>query len=385
MRLLARNHEIVLLSLADEPVTAAARTELSRICSRVEIGRVARIGAAGNMVRALLFGRTPLQIAFYQSRAFATTVRQALARERFDLVHVTTARMLPYVWDYREVPIVVDLIDALALGLRSRGERVRGPKRAIYDLEIRRLESFEREITQRFATLVVSAPVDRDTLAAPNVTLVRSAVDLGSFRYVEAGRDSEHIVMTGNMGYPPNVDGVRWFAAHVWPALHRARPGLTWSIVGARPAPAVVALGGRDGITVTGPVEDLGAYLNRATVAIAPILGGAGIQTKVIEAFATGTPVVATSFANAGVNAVANEHLLIADEPGPIGAAIGALLDDPARRRELARAAFDFVRGTFTWEAHVARLEQLYEQARQDPPRGDGNLSKSDLQVSARP
>jgi glycosyltransferase involved in cell wall biosynthesis len=164
------------------------------------------------------------------------------------------------------------------------------------------------------------------------------------------------------MGYEPNVDGALWFARHVWPAVRAARSDVRWEIVGARPAPAVRALSRLDGVTVTGAVDDVGAYLRRATLAIAPIRSGSGIQNKVLEGLASGTPMVVTRLANRAIGALDGVQLIEADEPEETSAAILRLLGDAEARSNLARAGAAFVRERFTWEAHVATLERIYEK-----------------------
>jgi glycosyltransferase involved in cell wall biosynthesis len=256
--------------------------------------------------------------------------------------------------------VVIDLTDAQSLGLRSRRDRMHFPARLLYDLELARIEHSERALARNFPHVVVTSEADRQELGSETVSIIRNGVDLTRFPYADTEREERRIVMTGNMGYQPNIDGALWFAERVWPRIRARYPNARWSVVGARPALALRSLDGQDGIEVLGQVEDLGAHLRHATIAIAPILCGAGIQNKVLEAFASGTPVVATSFANEGVQAKHGEHLMIADEPEAFAAAIAALFADPAMRLSLASRAHAFVEETLTWEAHVLQLEHIY-------------------------
>ena len=117
-----------------------------------------------------------------------------------------------------------------------------------------------------------------------------------------------------------------WFAREVWPLVRAARPTARFCLVGRDPAAALQALDGRDGITVTGTVEDPADWLARATVGVAPIRAAAGLQNKLLEAMAMAKAVVATPEANEGIGAPADEALVLAREPRAFADAVLALL-----------------------------------------------------------
>jgi len=135
-------------------------------------------------------------------------------------------------------------------------------------------------------------------------------------------RDPATLIMTGTLNYHPNVASALYFARSIWPGLQQRYPALQCQLVGADPTPAVKALTAQ-GITITGFVPSLMDYLTRATVALAPVQYGAGIQIKVLEAFLSGTPVVASSVALRGLEVNDGEHLLVADTPSDFGYTIG--------------------------------------------------------------
>ena len=113
---------------------------------------------------------------------------------------------------------------------------------------------------------------------------------------------------------------------------------------------------------VSGHVADLNAALNDAAVFVAPLRFAAGIQNKVLEAMAAGLPVVASSFANEGLEAEDGRHLIVADEAETLAAAIAGLLHDAARRRELGRQGRAFVLQRYRWEAVLDRMERIEGQ-----------------------
>ena len=107
-------------------------------------------------------------------------------------------------------------------------------------------------------------------------------------------------------------------------------------LAGARPARAVRALARLPGVSLAADVPDMAPEIAGATVAVVPMRAGSGLQNKVLEAMAVGTPVVATSGVAAALEVRAGEHLLVADDAETIAAAIVGLLRDPARARAMA-------------------------------------------------
>jgi glycosyltransferase involved in cell wall biosynthesis len=118
------------------------------------------------------------------------------------------------------------------------------------------------------------------------------------------------------------------------------------------------------GVSVHGFVPSMSAALAAASVAIAPMQSGSGIQNKVLEAMASGLPVVATTKGLGSIRAEAGRELLVADGPGEFAQAVVGVLRDPARASALGAAARSFVEREHSWEANVRRVEAVYESIR---------------------
>jgi glycosyltransferase involved in cell wall biosynthesis len=296
-------------------------------------------------------------------------VRQLIAEQGFDLAHVQLARMAPYAEDL-PLPRFVDLVDALSLSTLRRSDQHRGPLRWLTRLEARRLLRYERRLCGKLDGACVASSVDRDAIdGGPGLGVVPNGVDLERFRFERTGRDPATVVFTGNMGYFPNVNAVRWFAGEVWPLVRQQFPGARLDILGARPAAGVRRLASAAGaIRVLGWVEDVRAHLRTATVSVAPMQAGAGQQFKVLEAMASGAPVVATPIVARGLEAGEGDGLIVSEAPGDFARAVVGLLGDPGRADRLATRARRFVEERYSWERSTSRLEELHEAARAHAP-----------------
>jgi glycosyltransferase involved in cell wall biosynthesis len=172
-----------------------------------------------------------------------------------------------------------------------------------------------------------------------------------------------HLVFSGVMRTPTNVQAVQWFASNVWPRVRAAIPEATWSIVGREPTAEVKQLAKLPGVEVTGTVSDTSVAIAEAEVCINPMQAAGGMQNKLIEYMASGKAIVATSVANEGIGAIHEEHLIIADEPTEFAKAVIDLLRNPSKRVRLGRSARENVLANWTWESHFLQLEQAFYSA----------------------
>jgi glycosyltransferase involved in cell wall biosynthesis len=158
------------------------------------------------------------------------------------------------------------------------------------------------------------------------------------------------------MGVFHNIDAAVYLAQEILPRLQRTFPDCHLTIVGAEPAPPVRELAQNPAVSVTGFVLDLNACLNEAAVFAAPLRFAAGVQNKVLEAMASGRPVVTTTLVNDGIGANPGRDLIVVDDPEAMVSHIANLFQQAQLRREMGAAARIFVEQNFSWQFAVQRM-----------------------------
>ena len=161
-------------------------------------------------------------------------------------------------------------------------------------------------------------------------------------------RGRSGVLFVGGFAHSPNVDGIRWFARDVWPAIASASPGTRLSIVGSQPPNEVLELAS-DTIDVRGFITDdaLELAYRSARVAVAPLRFGAGMKGKVAELMRFGLPMVTTSVGAQGL-AEAGDALLVADDADRQAELVVQLLRQDALWKHTAVAASTFARRQFS-------------------------------------
>jgi glycosyltransferase involved in cell wall biosynthesis len=170
-----------------------------------------------------------------------------------------------------------------------------------------------------------------------------------------------NIIFCGSMDYPPNLDGMDWFCAEVFPGLQQLYPGIDVVVVG-RGQPAHRRWMKSASIELTGEVPRVEPYYRRAQVAICPLRHGSGTRLKILEAMSLGTPVVSTSVGAEGIEADDGKHLLIADEAREFRDAIGRLLGDNELHAEIAANARSLVEGHYDWDVVGEQMHRAMQK-----------------------
>ncbi len=310
--------------------------------------------------------RFPLQSAFMWSDDLMQKIDVVLQNDPPDVIHVEHLRMARYGLKLvKDWPTVWDAVDFLSVLYRQAGDTSTSlPLRLISRLEAPRLEAYERWLSGQFPRTLVISERDADLFRQDNSYADRvrtSLLGLPMTPLKNAGRDADRLIITGTLNYHPNVASVHYFARDIFPLIQRNNPEARLQLVGANPLASITALAS-DVVEVTGFVPSITDYLQKATVALAPVLYGSGMQIKVLEAFLTATPLVATSVALRGLDVRHDEHVLVADTPTEFAACVLRLLNDADLRARIGQAGRRYVEQNHDLVKTTARLVAIYEE-----------------------
>jgi sugar transferase (PEP-CTERM/EpsH1 system associated) len=374
IRRLAEGHDVDLVTFVDGAADRDGVAALDGLCRRVIAVPLPPRPCLAARALAVLDPRAPFRWARYRSPLFRGALEALTARERYDVVDVQHVYMAPYFAAVRPGPRRVLTLHNVESVLSARCGAVErsAARRAYWTIESRKLAAFERSWLP--AVDAVVAMSDDDAAAARRaappaaVAVVPNGVDIAAYAPHVDGRDDRAVVFTGSLGYPPNADGVRWFLARVWPLVRVRRPDATCTIVGRDPSAELRARDGRDGVRVTGLVDDVRRFLVRAGAAVVPLRAGGGTRLKILEAMASATPVVSTRLGAEGLALRDGVEICLADDPLAFATATLRVLRDPALRRRLGEAARRRAEDTYDWRFSADALARVYGTAGRSVP-----------------
>jgi glycosyltransferase involved in cell wall biosynthesis len=356
---LAGAHEMHLFSLEQGSLGPELRSRLAS----VELVPVREPPRATSAVARLAGALSPDHL-HDRDPAVSAALRSRLSRERFDLVWVSGWKMLAYAREVSGSPILGDVIDEGAREAWMELVRSRSPRTLARNLRSWwRNRAFERRYFPLASLcLFVSESDARATeRLCPGLAtaVVHNGVDADFYAPQAIEEVGPSLVFEGGMRHPPNIEGILHFHRAILPRIREALPLVQLWIVGKDPVPEVQALAGPS-VHVTGFVPDVRPYVARANLFVSPLVGGAGIKNKILQAWAMGKAVVSTSLSCGGLAARDGENVILADRDEDFAAACVRLLQDPAERARLGAAGRRTVLERYTWDAKARELEAIF-------------------------
>jgi polysaccharide biosynthesis protein PslH len=301
-------------------------------------------------LRAALAARrlgVPWLVARFWSPAFAARLDERLRARPFDVVHLESPFLLPYLPLVRAASRAPVALRAQNVELRIWEQLAAGEPRALRRRLLERLAASLRDWeVARLGDCDALVPISAEDLAdfeslglrRPSYVLP-CGVDLDAWPMAAEGSaegapvDPWSLYFVGSMRYLPNRQAVEWIVERLWPLLAAREPRLTLTVAGSDFPPALRARLAAAGIATAADVGDLPVFAAPFGAMIAPLFSGSGMRIKLLEAMALGKPVIATTLGARGIAVRPGEDALLADDADGFADAVVRC----ARDRDLAR------------------------------------------------
>jgi glycosyltransferase involved in cell wall biosynthesis len=372
LRHLAQNHEVTLLTFVRATDTPEAVAHLAEFCHAVHTVPMQRnrLRDTKFLVQSLFTGQ-PFLILRDHVPAMAAKIREMVRSEQFEMIHADQLWMAPYALIAQKVSpqarLVLDQHNAVYLIPRRLAEADSNPiKQRFLAREARRLMLFEPEICRHFDHVVWVTGEDRqavNSLPAPSSngyrpsTVIPICVNPTQIQPFERPQKSYRITFLGGLHWPPNAQGVLWFAKHVFPQVRAQIPEARLIIIGKNPPAGLTG----EGIEVTGYVADPLPYLAEAGVFIVPLHAGGGMRVKILDAWSWGLPVVSTTVGAEGIKVHHEHNILQADTSEAFANAVVRIFSEPLLAQKLGQNGRKTVLEQYDWQAIYPAWDKVYE------------------------
>lgn len=264
-----------------------------------------------NLTKAMFNKDLPFQCAFFKSKKFSNKVKVLFKNKKIHSIYCVMIRVAPNI-DWYQGKLLVEMIDSMGLNFLRRSKMTKGLKKWILKKEQKKASNYEKNLADRSYRSFVVSSIDQKKIASSNLRVLPLGVNI--FNKKRKISKNPIIIFSGNMFYQPNVDAILWFVKHCWSNILKEEPKTKLLIVGSNPAANIILLANKySSINITGRVPSVFNILNKATVSIAPMQSGSGMQIKILEAMACAIPVVCSTIGIGDIRAKVNKDLLVAD------------------------------------------------------------------------
>lgn len=219
----------------------------------------------------------------------------------------------------------------------------------------------ERVARRRHQQLIASSPVIARALRAhvPGDRVTLAPLCLSTEYYSPASLDGPPVAgIIGTASWPPTATAIRRLVERTWPLVLRDVPEARLVLAGRGTAHLVPAPPAQ--IDVLGEVSSAALFMRGLSVLLYPVDRGSGMKVKVLEALATGVPVVTTPAGAEGIEQSAG--VVVAEDDATLTRAAASILRDEAERRERGKAALATFRNYYTPEIATRPLVDLYHR-----------------------
>ncbi len=382
LRHLARTHQVTLVSFVRGSDSPEAIAHLKSFCDQVYTVPITRskLKDAAFLLQSLVTGQP-----FIIARDWAAAMAQLLAKlmhgpERFDAVHADQLWMAPYALYARacraeEAPaqplsIVLDQHNAVYMIPQRLATTENNPlKRRLLDLEARKLSHYEVQTCHQFDHVAWVTQEDYAAVQSqvtngriiPTDGVIPICGDPEAEPMLARSTQAKRVTFLGGLHYPPNAQGICWFAEKVFPQVLAQVPDAILTVLGKQPPAALLSYGiPAANLEITDYIPDPKPYLRETAAFVVPLLAGGGMRVKIIDGWTWGLPVVSTTVGAEGIERCAHENILIADAADDFASQVIHLLQEPAYAQQIAQAGRAWVMQHYNWHTTYQLWDQIY-------------------------
>lgn len=360
-------HEIHLYSIIKDDAEKQYIPELQKLCQSVKVFK--RSKTPFTLRNVMLAGITPYPFLVTRNLPIKakSVLTKVLQQDNFDLIHAETFYVMPNIPETKVPTLLVEqTIEYLVYQFFIKQFKIKALKPFLM-FDVYKIKYWENHYWKKATRLATMSEEDKKFILkfVPNakINIVANGVDAAFFKKLKRKKLASPVVLfVGQFKWLPNRDAVHFLHRDIWPLIRQELPNCKLWIVGRHPTLEIKALGDEPDIVVDEGIEDIRQAYAGASVLLAPIRSGRGTKYKILEAMASGTPVVATSLGIEGIKARDEKEVLIGESAKDLAKKTIEILIDQNKAKNLAIAANKLILKHYNWRIISSQLDSIYKQ-----------------------
>lgn len=363
---LSQTNEITLFSFIRSDDEKKYLPQLQKFCKTV---KVFKRRPAWSPINILLSGFTfyPFLVCIYLSNSLRKAITQYIESEKFDLIHVETFYVVPNIPKTNIPIILVEQTIEYAVYKHFVDQFKHLILKPLLFLDVEKIKYWESHYWQKVNRVVAVSDSDKQEMKkinpGLNIGVVPNGIDASWFSNSQFTKSHPPTILyVGNFKWLQNVEAVEHLHSLVWPQIKKLVPRAKLLIVGRGMDSRLYSLKSKD-VEINEHIDDIRSAYQSADLLVTPIKGPGGTRLKILEAMASGLPVLSTSVGVEGLNVKNGQEVFIENNFSFMGTTAGKLLKHRSTTQIVAKRGQKYVSQNYSWQAISRQLEQIYYES----------------------
>lgn len=361
-----RGHQINLVSYTDLSDNSSSDQHLKNLCNPFFLN----VNTSNNVYEALknLFSPVPYNISKFIKNDLEIFLRDFLRKNKVDIIHIDYLHMgwiIDMIKDLCDIPMVLRQHD-LHFRLMQRfysNEKNYFIKYYAY-LQYRKFLTFEPDLCKKFDKCIMITKSDEKELLSLDPSINTEVISIGVEETLLRIPNNTKIPFSmfhlGPLDWLPNKDGLEWFLNEVFPVVLGKIPEAQLYVYSKGSDQIRIDKSLMNNVILKGYVNDIWEEIADKELLLVPLRIGSGIRVKIIEMLASGTSVISTSVGKEGIEAIDEQHLLVADQPNEFASKIVSFFKNEYDKKLMISNARELISNKYTWSKIGEDFEKVY-------------------------
>ena len=307
-------------------------------------------------------------ISRFFSPDFDRLLRQTLEDNEYDIVHLESIFMTPYLGTIKRFSKAKIVLRSHNLEYmiweRLASSTTNKAKKVYLKILAKQLKQYETDVINNVDG--IAAITDEDGLKYLNlgckkpIVTIPFGIEINQFRATIKEDVKLSLFHIGSMDWKPNLEGIAWFGESIWPNLQEVFPHLKFHIAG-RNMPSWLLNSEWNNFINHGEVDNAKEFISNNSIMVVPLLSAGGMRIKIIEGMALGKVVISTTIGAEGIDYKDRENILIANKKIDFIKQLAWLFEDVERVKTIGENARNLVELKYNNNLINEQLVQFYK------------------------